>query len=206
MTPWVAGALDWLLVRRAFRVGMIQKRGEILDLLREVRRLRPRRVLEIGSAAGGTLFLWTRAATADATVVSVSLPDGADGSPAEARAVRRLAALGRRRQRVHLLRDSSHSSGARRKLVELLDGRPLDFLFMDGDHSYDGVARDFSEYVPLVRPGGLVALHDIHPHSRGWGGEVPRFWGEIRERHVTREFLASPAEDGFGIGLIRVPE
>ena len=42
-----------------------------------------------------------------------------------------------------------------------LAGRPLDVLFIDGDHSYDGVASDFAAYGPLVRQGGLIGFHDI---------------------------------------------
>jgi predicted O-methyltransferase YrrM len=39
----------------------------------------------------------------------------------------------------------------------------LDFLFIDGDHTYEGVKQDFEMYTPLVRKGGLVAMHDIVP-------------------------------------------
>jgi len=36
----------------------------------------------------------------------------------------------------------------------------IDFLFIDGDHSYEGVKADYERHKVKVRPGGLIALHD----------------------------------------------
>jgi predicted O-methyltransferase YrrM len=36
----------------------------------------------------------------------------------------------------------------------------VDFIFIDGDHSYEGLRDDWQAWSPLVRPGGIVALHD----------------------------------------------
>lgn len=38
--------------------------------------------------------------------------------------------------------------------------QPLDFLFIDGDHAYASVLRDFEQWTPLVRIGGILAMHD----------------------------------------------
>jgi predicted O-methyltransferase YrrM len=40
---------------------------------------------------------------------------------------------------------------------------PVDFIFIDGDHSYDGLRGDWEAWSPLVAPGGIVALHDSRP-------------------------------------------
>ena len=37
----------------------------------------------------------------------------------------------------------------------------LDILFIDGDHSYEGVKNDLSNYAPLVKSGGRIILHDV---------------------------------------------
>jgi predicted O-methyltransferase YrrM len=37
---------------------------------------------------------------------------------------------------------------------------PVDFIFIDGDHSFDGLKADWTGWSPLVAPGGIVALHD----------------------------------------------
>jgi len=36
----------------------------------------------------------------------------------------------------------------------------VDFLFIDGDHSLECCRSDFENYSPLIKVGGLVALHD----------------------------------------------
>jgi len=36
----------------------------------------------------------------------------------------------------------------------------VDLVFIDGDHSYDGLKGDWEAWSPLVAPGGLVAVHD----------------------------------------------
>ena len=40
---------------------------------------------------------------------------------------------------------------------------PIDFLFIDADHSYEAVKADWNEWFPKVRKGGYVALHDSKP-------------------------------------------
>lgn len=37
---------------------------------------------------------------------------------------------------------------------------PIDFIFIDGDHSEVGLLADWRAWSPLVEPGGIVALHD----------------------------------------------
>lgn len=36
----------------------------------------------------------------------------------------------------------------------------LDLLFIDGDHSYEGVKRDLEMYLPKLRKGGVLVMHD----------------------------------------------
>jgi len=77
-------------------------------------------------------------------------------------------------------------------------------LFIDGDHSYDGVRADFENYAPLVRPGGLIAFHDVdsasHPAS-----EVDRLWKQLRDLYDAREIIdtANDEQSGrYGIGVL----
>jgi hypothetical protein len=45
--------------------------------------------------------------------------------------------------------------------------RPIDLLYIDGDHNFNSVFEDFNEWFPLVTPGGTVAFHDYDPIERG---------------------------------------
>lgn len=37
---------------------------------------------------------------------------------------------------------------------------PVDFVFIDGDHSYEGLRGDWEAWRKLVAPDGIIALHD----------------------------------------------
>lgn len=52
----------------------------------------------------------------------------------------------------------SHTPQAVKKLYNFTDG--IDFLFIDGDHTYQGVLTDWLLYAPLVKRGGIIAFHD----------------------------------------------
>jgi len=36
-----------------------------------------------------------------------------------------------------------------------------DFIYIDGDHSYEQVIKDINNYYPLLKEGGILAGHDI---------------------------------------------
>jgi predicted O-methyltransferase YrrM len=185
----------------------LQKLGEIRALVENVRALRPRIVLEIGTNNGGTLFLFCRAAALEATIVSLDLPGGLFGGGYSVLRTPYYKSFASSRQRVTLLRMNSHDPSARRAVRSAVGDRPIDFLFIDGDHTYAGVKQDFETYAPLVRPGGLIALHDIVPAPAELGIEVPRFWAEIKRQYDCQELIEDSGEQKkMGIGLIRVPD
>jgi predicted O-methyltransferase YrrM len=193
---------DLALASRWFQP--LQERSELRRFLSLVPP-HPRAVCEIGVAAGGTSFVLTGMAASDAIVVLVELafPPGRE---------RALRAFGRARQSVVCVGGDSHTDEIRARVERALDARPLDVLFIDGDHRYEGVRADFERYTPLVRHGGIVAFHDIVPDARTvrgvdtgtHTGGVPVFWREIRgEFRETWEVIARQDQDGGGIGVLR---
>lgn len=38
--------------------------------------------------------------------------------------------------------------------------KPIEFLWIDGDHTYEGAKLDFDLWSPFLVPGGIVAYHD----------------------------------------------
>src|SRR5205814_7117978 len=46
------------------------------------------------------------------------------------------------------------------RLYAASHGPPPDFIFIDGDHSYEGLRGDWEAWNPLVAPQGIIALHD----------------------------------------------
>jgi predicted O-methyltransferase YrrM len=183
-----------------------QIESEIAALLRTLETDRPRAVLEIGTARGGTLFLLTRAAGLDALLVSVDLRHGQFGGGYEWWRGRLYRSFARDRQRIELVVGDSHEPRTQERIRRLLGGGALDFLLIDGDHTYEGVKQDFADYSPLVRPGGLIAFHDIVPGGPGKHGDpggVPTFWRELAASHEVTEIVEDWNWGSCGIGLIR---
>jgi predicted O-methyltransferase YrrM len=53
----------------------------------------------------------------------------------------------------------------------------IDFIFIDGDHSFEGVKKDFELYSNLLSENGVIALHDARLFSNGW---TKPNWGPVR--------------------------
>lgn len=81
-----------------------------------------------------------------------------------------------------------------------LNGRKIDLLFIDGDHSYDGVKKDYELYSPLAN---VIAMHDINT-NKVFNKGVVKLWKEIKS-NKTVEFKCSNPKDKYfadGIGVI----
>src|SRR6266550_1354836 len=76
---------------------------------------------------------------------------------------------------------------------EFADGT-IDLLHIDGAHTYEDVKRDFEAWLPKVSAEGIVLLHDVAVHDRGFG--VWRLWEEIAK--PGQSFLF---EFGYGLGV-----
>jgi predicted O-methyltransferase YrrM len=188
----------------ADEVGITQQPEEIGWLFELVQAKRPRHLLEIGLDEGGTLLLWTRAAASDAHLISIDTrPPGPLGIYSPFPLVRRCFAHSHQRIDLLLAADS-HDNTTQARVEKILRGAGLDFLFIDGDHSRDGVWQDFRMYSPLVRPGGIVAFHDVSQAPAPSTEGVAAFWHEFRAKHETEECVVG-REPGFGIGIWRVP-
>jgi predicted O-methyltransferase YrrM len=181
-----------------------QVEEEITELLAILAKNRPKFVLEIGTAQGGTLFLFTRVSSPDATIISIDLPSGRFGGGYPKWKIPFYESFGVYKQKIHLLRKDSHVFSTVDIVERILKGFKLDFLFIDGDHTYDGVKRDFEMYSRLVRKGGIIAFHDICPHPPDTGVEVNKFWREIKKQYRHEELIHDCAQGWAGIGLVHV--
>lgn len=180
----------------------LQNRSEIQQLLQLLAAQKPKRMLEIGTANGGTLFLFCRVAAPNATIVSVDLPGGwfGGGYPKwKGTLYRRFAGA---RQKLHLIRADSHRPETFAQVERILAGEKFDFIFIDGDHTYDGVKQDYERYRELCAAHAVVGFHDVVPNAADTDCEVPRFWNELRAQQRTAEFVENPAQLGAGIGVV----
>lgn len=182
--------LDELVQRTQDCFLAIQNDYELRLFLERVRDLKPRVVVEIGTARGGMLFCFSQLAARDATLVSIDLPGAPNcgGQTATEREV--FATFGPLTQSFHFIPDDSHLPSSRERLAGILAGRTIDLLFIDGDHSYEGCMADFEIYRHMVSPAGLIVFHDICLFPDQWpGAGVGIAWREVRARYGGEEII-----------------
>jgi hypothetical protein len=176
----------------------MQNHWDIDATLGYLERFEIRTVLEIGLYQGGSFATWSRALlpehligiTKDEVELHPNLPARVNGDRTNP-------------PKVDLIFRDSHTAAARLEAEAALAGDSIDFLFIDGGHSYNEIAHDFFTYSPLVREGGVIGIHDV---NRGCEG-VNLFW-ESCIRQLYRSVLFSDAlvrAGGLGIGLVLGP-
>ncbi|MBA3036531.1 MAG: class I SAM-dependent methyltransferase [Desulfobacterium sp.] len=178
---------------------------EIEELYKTICILAPSKVLEIGTARGGTLYLWTQASSTDAVIVSIDLPGGDFGGAYPLCRGPFYKSFAKTKQKIHLLRKDSHDSQTIEEVNDLFEKQPVDFIFIDGDHTYEGVKSDFLNYGRLVRPCGMIAFHDILYRSEVPDIQVFKFWQEIKDKYNSKEIIGLEGSGRkIGIGIIIV--
>ncbi len=127
-----------------------------LDLV--VRTLRPKRIVEIGVFRGQTALTMSRALSQiwspnELGLTGIDIDNTAVGVAEEV-----LASCGLSSVAKFILGDSN----------EIFPTLPeADFVFIDGDHSFEAVAKDFVSTYNKVGTGTVIAMHDIG--SKVWG-------------------------------------
>jgi predicted O-methyltransferase YrrM len=195
-----------IVTREAMRRRAYQKAYEFERLVELVADREPASILEIGTAEGGTLYAWARIATPDAVITSIDWAPELN-EPCVSEAV--LESYCEPGQTAVIIRADSRLETTRDQAVAAApDG--YDFLFIDGDHRLETVTRDHDLYAPLVKPGGLVAFHDIIKppirkldHQRPT--EVDLFWDAYTKPGRVWEFVDYSDATWGGIGVYEKP-
>ncbi len=182
-----------------------QVRSEIIRLLEIVKAKKPKVILEIGTAKGGTLFLFSKIAPEGARILSLDLPGLAGESFFRRWRASFFRSFGEQKTKIILYWLDSHSRRSFGKIKRALGGEALDVLFIDGDHSYEGAKRDFEMYSGLVKHGGIVAMHDIVKHPPEAKCDVDIFFHELEKKYKTERIVEDENQGWGGIGIVRMP-
>jgi predicted O-methyltransferase YrrM len=197
------GAADFSFKGCLGLVSPLQFRTEIIRLITIVQQAKPKTVVEIGTCNGGTLFLLSYAASPDAKIISIDLPYGKFGGGYPKWAGKLYENFATGKQSISLIREDSHKVETLEKLKAIIGNGKIDVLFIDGDHTYEGVKRDFNLYGGLVRKGGIIALHDVAVHTDE-KCNVNLFWDELKKERKTVEIIEDPKQGWGGIGVVFV--
>jgi predicted O-methyltransferase YrrM len=86
------------------------------------------------------------------------------------------------------------------KYQKTTSSRTYDYIYIDGDHSYQGVKKDYQRFWPNLNEGGVMLFHDISVRGKKPEGEygVWRLWQELENKQkIEFPFLQS------GLGFIK---
>jgi predicted O-methyltransferase YrrM len=125
---------------------MVVPLAEVLTLAAICRHLRPRRIFEFGTHTGSSTLVMAINVSADTEIFTLDLE-----------ASERVGSA---------YRDTEYSSRIRQLFGDskTFDYAPylgkVDFVFIDADHTYDGVKSDTEKAFELLRPGGVIVWDD----------------------------------------------
>jgi len=182
---------------------------EFEELIKEYIKLKPSRFIEIGSLYGWTLQHFIHYSEMNSTALSIDLPVRKFVGPNDWRVTKQednyknVWPLWAKEKncKLYLINDSSRNAQTLEKAKYIFDNKEIDFLFIDGDHSYSGVKSDYEMYSPLVRKGGIIAFHDIGKNEEGG---CTQLWGEIKNtKSIFKEILLDDNHEK-GIGILYV--
>ncbi len=156
--------------------------------------LRCKNVLEVGSYFGGTFYALCKLSEPDGVKVSLDCPIFAN-YPDELYKKRTSGAMNGFADNVVIINTDSHAVETQAHVADIIKDDKFDFIFIDGDHSYEGVKKDFEMYTPFLKKGGYVGFHDIKKFQHSNDG-VEQFWKELNYP-VKLEFKS----DGFAMGI-----
>jgi predicted O-methyltransferase YrrM len=116
-----------------------------------------RHIVEIGVWHGVTTAVLRGAMARDGVLWAVDpFPPGRLGFSLQ-RPIARSQVRRARNGTVRWVRDTGEAAAAQYRQA---GAPPVDLVFVDGDHSFEGLVRDWRAWSPLVARGGVVCLHD----------------------------------------------
>ena len=171
MSAWDGAALRWV----RYRLGLVPAdtqttQAERACLARHA--VGRRSLVELGVMHGVTTALLRRVMAPEGVVTGIDRHPPGRLFVSFERLVAQHELARHPRGRAVLLRQWSHEAAADWHT-------PIDFLFIDGDHSWEGLERDWRAWTPHIVPGGFVALHDSRSVPAREDLDSVRFTNEV---------------------------
>jgi cephalosporin hydroxylase len=195
--------------------GAAQNPGELAELGEWLSHRKLAVIVEIGVYQGGTVWYWRKIAPA-AKIVAVDRMIRCRGC--DRRVAHRDCPRRRLREAGATLIEWDSRELATVHAVGRLAGDPyagagIDFLHIDGDHSFAGVESDFSNYCGLLAADGVLAIHDVTAATPAQlnDGKLPqdgvlRFWHNVKTLIPQAFEIREPGATWGGFGVLPKPE
>jgi cephalosporin hydroxylase len=178
-----------------------QNYEELLEAWRLLKEIRPVHMLEIGSACGGSLYIYAGACDKFSRIVSITLPSYHDADCTEP-----LERVEKKLQSESYQPFILYGSSATEEMIESSKlYAPYQFIHIDGSHIYNAVKKDYENYSPLLE-SGYIFLHDLFREG------VYKLWTELGKSKVIAHGVPERVRDKKaqqdhrerkGIGVVR---
>ena len=161
-----------------------------------VEQLRPKRIVELGSHYGVSLFSFCEAAEAyspETFVYGVDTWEGDEQAGYYKESVYEQVANNQElnhRKRCRLIRSTFDEAS------KYFEDKSIDLLHIDGLHTYEAVKHDYSVWVKKVKDGGTILFHDCNVRERSFG--VWKLWNELK---IDRSIWTLELQNGHGLGI-----
>jgi hypothetical protein len=150
--------------------------------------LKPQTIVELGVHYGDSYFGFCQTVAEHGLVCTCYGVDNWKGSKSSA-----YDAVSRYDD--HHYRAFSHL--LRHTFEEALDqfrDQSIGLLHMNALHSFEAAQHDFEQWLPKVRPGGVILVHNIAVRAGDWG--VWRLWEDVQSKFPS---FAFPNSGGLGV-------
>jgi len=81
-----------------------------------------------------------------------------------------------------------------------INSQEYDCIFIDADHDYDGVMKDYINSLKFIRKEGWIVFHDIRNYNTG----VKKCWEEVSKNYSIKYEFCHPTSPNCGIGIIKI--
>lgn len=137
---------------------LVNKVKKIVD--NNISQNKPSIILEVGIEMGGTMKIWEQLLSQNGKGKE-NILIGIDISPNLQWDIKNSDIT------TELIIGNSHDVGTLKKVKNILSNRPLDFIYIDGEHTPEAARKDFVMYGNLIKKDtGAIGLHDVKDIKR----------------------------------------
>lgn len=161
--------------------GIQQRESDFLPVLQMIVDKKYKSLLEIGAYSGGCTYAYSQLCE---KVVSVDLQHRGK----------------EKYDNVFYIWGDSHSE----TIIEKIKSQgKYDVIFIDGDHTYEGVKKDFELTKDFLNEGGIICFHDIWQSQEciRQNCHVYKLWDELKKKHYHIELGDVKTWGGIGVIL-----
>jgi len=166
---------------------------------RWVQKFDPRVILEIGTANNASIATWVAVSNPDLVIGIDPLTN--PQTPDEKKSFNKLVD----EYKINIIPTIDRK--AHSELEAILDGRKVDFLFIDGGHDYHDASYDYQAFAKYLNVPALIGFHDVfqNPVLCDGGSLVGYFWERmVIESEYNYRIINN--NTSMGIGMISLNE